>query len=109
MRHEGGRRNRISLSHYCIARLDLAFGLVAAYLVHAAGESSPGDLPKDTRAVALGARDEGHLRVLEDDLKEAGVPHRAIWEDGELYAIGIAPTADLSKIRRVTSTLPLIR
>lgn len=97
------------MSHYCIARLDLAVGLLAAYLVHAAGESSPGDLPKDTRAVALGARDEEHLRVLEEDLKRAEVPHKAIWEDGELYAIGIAPTADLTRIRRVTSSLPLIR
>lgn len=99
----------MDLSHYCITRLDLAFGLIAAYLVHAAGESSPGDLPDNTRAVALGARDEEHMRVLEEELKEAEVPHRAIWEDGELFAIGIAPTNDLSAIRRVTSCLPLIR
>jgi len=99
----------MSHSHYCITRSDLAIGLMAAYLIHAAGESSPGELPSDTRAVALVARDEEHIRVLEGELKEAGVSHRAIWEDGELFAIGISPTADLSQIRRVTSSLPLIR
>ena len=97
------------MSHYCITRADLAVGLMAAYLIHAAGESSPGELPKDTRAVALVARDEEHIRVLEDELKEAGVAHRAIWEEGELYAIGIEPTEDLVGIRKVTSSLPLIR
>lgn len=98
----------MNLSHYCITRADLAVGLMAAYLVHAAGESSPGELPENTRAVALEARDEEHLRVLEEGLKEAEVPHKAIWEDGELYAIGIEPTEDLGEIRKVTSSLPLI-
>lgn len=99
----------MSFSHYVITRTDLVIGLMAAYLVHAAGESSPGDLPEETRAVALAARDEEHLRVLEEELKMAKVPHRAIWDDGELFAIGIVPTSDLSTIRQVTSSLPLIR
>jgi len=99
----------MDLSHYCITRADLAVGLVAAYLIHAAGESSPGELPEGTRSVALAARDEEHIRIIENELKEADVPHKAIWEDGELFAIGIRPTDDLSRIRRVTSNLPLIR
>lgn len=39
-------------------------GLLAAQVVHAAGESSPGDLPEGTHAVVLAAEDQQHLRVL---------------------------------------------
>jgi hypothetical protein len=97
------------LSHYCIIREDLDLGLKAAYLIHAAGESSTGTLPPNTRAVALAARDEEHLRVLEDLLKRAEVDHHAVWEDEQLFAIGIEPTADLDRLRKVTSNLPLVR
>ena len=97
------------LSHYCIIREDLPFGQKAAYLIHAAGESSPGQLPKNTRAVALAARDEEHLRQLERQLEHASVEHAAIWEDDQLWAIGIRPTHDLGRLRKVTSSLPLIR
>lgn len=98
------------LSHYCIVRGDLEHGPRAAYLVHAAGESSPGNLPEDTRAVALQARDEAHVAELVDALTAAGVDHVPILEDdGHLYAIGIRPAHDLARIRRVCSSLPLVR
>lgn len=98
----------MSMSHYCIVRADLSHGLRAANLIHAAGESSPGELPEHTRAVALEARDEEHLLVLEEELRAAQVEHTPIREDGELLAIGLRPTQDLSRVRKVTSSLPLI-
>lgn len=98
------------LSHYCIVRGDVPRGLQAAYLVHAAGESSPGALPAGTRAVALHARDEPHIDALADQFREAGVPHEVVTEeDGHRYAIGIRPAADIAPIRPVTSALPLVR
>ena len=98
------------MSHYCIVKLGLGVGLTSAMLVHAAGESSPGNLPSDTRAVALGA-DEGALAFLAQKLEVAGVAHQRIEEDGELYAIGIAPVSgdELVVVQRATSSLPLIR
>lgn len=99
----------MSMSHYCIVRADLSPGVRAANLIHAAGESSSGQLPQNTRAVALEARDEEHLLVLEDQLREAEVPHQAIREEGQLFAIGIRPTEELFRVRKVTSSLPLIR
>lgn len=96
-------------SHYCIVRGDLPRGLQAAYLVHAAGESAIASMPPNTRAVALVARDEEHLRRLESQLVSAKVPHHAVCEEGILFSIGIAPTSALSAIRKVTSNLPLVR
>ena len=83
---------------------------MAAMLVHAAGESSPGNLPDETRAVALVA-DEGRLAFLAQKLEVAGIPHHRIEEDGELYAIGIAPVSgdELVVVQKATSSLPLIR
>lgn len=98
----------MSITHYCITRSDLYGGPKAAQLIHAAGESSTGSLPPNTRAIALTARDEDHLRTVETKLKDANIPHHAVWEDGVLFAIGIVPTDDLKEIRRVTSNLPLV-
>lgn len=94
-------------------RRDLSFGLQAANLVHAAGESSPGNLPHGTYAVALTARDEFELRALAERLVEAGVAHALIVESdaehaGQLMAIGIAP-AQRDGLRRFTSSFPLLR
>jgi hypothetical protein len=67
-----------------------------AQTIHAAGESSPGNLPPATRAVALAVPDEAALLRLEQELIAAGVAHRAIREpdapyNGALMAIGIVP------------------
>lgn len=97
--------------HYCVIRGDLPRGVLAAQLVHAAGESSPGNLPRGTVAVALAARNEAHLRRIEARLRWERVPHIAIREPdppwcGALMAIGIVPGP-----RRLESLkgLPLLR
>ena len=98
------------LKHICIVRRDLPVGLMAANLVHAAGESSPGNLPDGTRVVALHAVDEKHLRSLAQRLETREVQHHVIHEEGEMFAIGIKPLEDgnLGAVRKVTSSLKLV-
>lgn len=102
-----------NLTHYCIIRKDLPLGVFAAQLIHAAGESSPGNLPDHTFAVCLAARDEEHLLEIESKLLDQGIPHKAIREpdapwNGQLMAIGISP-CDRSVCKYVTSGLPLVK
>ncbi len=97
------------LSHFCVVRSDLPPGVRTAYVVHAAGESVRDPVPSGTRTVVLAARDEQHLRDVAKQLERHQVDHKAIWEDGVLFAVGVAPIADLTRVRRVTSTLPLVR
>lgn len=102
-----------SSTHYCIVRADLPRGVLAAQLIHAAGESSPGGLPKGTRAVALGARCELDLVRIERRLQQLGIDHRAIREpdppwDGALMAIGLVPVLDRTTLRRALRRLPLL-
>lgn len=85
----------------------------AANLVHAAGESSPGNLPSSTYAVALTCSDEAVLRSLAARLTAAGVRHRAIIESegehaGHLMAIGLEP-GDRRVLRKYVSSLPLLK
>lgn len=96
-----------------IVRSDLPLGFLAAQVVHAAGESSPGNLDPGTNAVVLGARDEAELAALERKLQRAGVPHVAIREpdppwNGALTAIGLIPIEDRSTVKRLLSSLPLL-
>jgi len=84
---------------------------VAAQIVHAAGESSPGNLSSDTYAVVLAAADEAELGALEHRLVAGGIGHRAIREPAmgnSLTAIGCAP-APKTNFRRWLSNLPLYR
>ena len=86
---------------------------MAAQLIHAAGESSPGNLSSGTYAIALAAESEIQLLAIEQRLISQNIPHAAIREsddpwNGQLMAIGIAP-CDRSVIRREVSQLPLIR
>jgi hypothetical protein len=95
-----------------IVRSDLAPGIRAAQIVHAAGESSPGNLPEGTFAIALAA-EPNELQDLAIRLSEAGIAHRNVRESdepysGELMAIGVFPQPR-SKLRRYFSTLPLVR
>lgn len=83
-----------------------------AQVCHAAGESSPGNLPAGTFAVVLSA-DKASLEALEGRLQLAGMPHRAIRENdppycGELLAIGICPTYK-REVKRFVSALPLLK
>jgi hypothetical protein len=85
---------------------------MAAQLIHAAGESSPGNLPTNTYAIALAARDEAHLLEIEAKLKERGIPHHPIREPdppwaGAIMSIGIPPV-HWREARRALSTLPLL-
>jgi len=101
-------------THYVVVREDLPRGVLAAQIVHAAGESSPGDLPDDTRAVVLAARNESHLADLESQMIRDGIPHRAIREPdppwgGQLMAVGVVPTSDRNTIKHITGSLRLLR
>lgn len=83
-----------------------------AQAVHAAGESSQGNIPDGTHAVVLGV-DAESLAQLEQRLQDASVPHRAIREsdapyNGELMAIGIQP-CQRSAVRKYLSSFPLLR
>ena len=85
-----------------------------AQTVHAAGESSCGDLPEGTIAVALSVPSEPALRQLAQRLADHGVPHRIIVENegpwaNPAMASGVAPTRDRARVRRLTSRLPLVR
>ena len=97
-----------------IVRGDLPRGTLAAQVVHAAGESSPGRLPPGTRAVVLAVRDVARLEQLERDLTRLAIPHHAIREPDPphlhaLMAIGIVPVADRGRVHPVTGQLPLLR
>lgn len=80
-------------------------------LIHAAGESSPGNLPSQTYAVALTCPDEDALRSLARALLVSGVGHRTIHEpdapwDGALMAIGLEP-GPKKEVGRHVARLPL--
>jgi hypothetical protein len=82
-------------------------------ICHAAGESSPGDLPADTYAVVLVCRDELHLALVADALETKGVELVRVREpdppyDGALMALGLRP-AKKEVLRRHLSCLPLLR
>jgi hypothetical protein len=81
--------------------------------VHAAGESSPGDLPEDTHAVVLAAEGEAALVAVKDRLARAGIAHVVIREpdapwNGALMAVGVAPGRK-EVLRKFLSSLPLLK
>lgn len=99
--------------HYVIVREDLPKGVQFAQVVHAAGESSPGNLAPNTHAVVLVAKDEPELLALEQELAREGFFHVAIREpdapwNGALMAIGLVPQ-DRKPLRKLLGRLPLIR
>jgi hypothetical protein len=94
-------------------RRDLPLGLLAAQVVHAAGESSPGEVPHSTHAVVLAVDGEPQLRAVASRLSGAGIAHTLIEEPdapwcGAAMAIGIAPCRK-EVVRRQLSALPLLR
>jgi hypothetical protein len=101
------------LFHYCVLRSDLPRGLAGAQLIHAAGESSPGNLPSGTHAVCLVVPGEKELQALEQQLRKGGVKFTSIIESdapytGQLMAIGCAPVGK-EVLKRFLSSLPLLR
>jgi len=88
-------------------------GLLAAQVTHAAGESSPGNLPEGTCAVVLGVTGPEALQLLKDSLERKGVPHKAVIENdqpysGQLMALGLVP-APKSKLKGLLRGYPLLR
>lgn len=104
------------LYHYTVVRADLPPGLQMAQVIHAAGESaSPRPMP-GTHAVALHARDEQHLAELAQRLYDAGIEHHCVFEadddpqyPGQMMAIGLYPTRDKDKVKKVLSSLPCVK
>lgn len=90
--------------------MDIPIGSQVAQVVHAAGESAfPRPVP-GAIAVALHARDELHLLQIADRLQAAGIPHHLVIEDdGQHMAIGVNPTTDRAAVRKVLSSLPLVK
>lgn len=102
-----------TLFHYVIVRNDLPVGMLAAQIVHAAGETSPGNLLSGTHAVVLGIDSEQELKSLSRKLRDANVPHKPIIENDPPYtdqwmAIGISP-APKSAIYPHVKRLNLVR
>jgi peptidyl-tRNA hydrolase len=98
--------------HYCIIRKDLPLGVLAAQLVHAAGESA-GVVPANTHAVVLSVPNEASLLQLEQALISQKILHSAIRErdppwNGALMAIGLPPQPK-TNIKRLLQKLPLLR
>lgn len=94
-------------------RADLPRGLQSAQIIHAAGTSSTGNLPEDTHAVSLVARDEVHLSLIAKRLRLAGVEFTTVREDvapyfGQLMALGLRPRRK-EEIRRHVSDLPKLK
>lgn len=101
------------IAHYCITRADIPHGNQAAQLIHAAGESSSGNLSPHTYAIALTARDEAHLDEISVRLDAEGIVHTRIVEndapyEGQLMAIGIPPQ-ERWRIHKHLSQLPLLK
>lgn len=93
-------------------RTDIPVGLAFAQLLHAAGESSDGNLKPGTYAVALAVADGEKLEVLANNLEHFGVPiHRVVESHGkyagQLMALGVTP-GPKSVRGRYLSNLPLV-
>lgn len=103
-----------TVAHYVVVRTDLPIGLMAAQIVHAAGESAQhGLLPPDAHAVVLAVPSEDALREVHARLELERVAHICITEndppfDGQMMAIGLVP-AKKEKLRKYLSSLPLLR
>lgn len=100
-------------AHYCITRADLSHGVQAAQLIHAAGESSPGNVHSGTFAYAKTAKDEKELRDLSYELFMAGIPHKCILEpdapwNGQMMAIGVCP-GPKTKLKKYFARFPLLK
>ena len=82
--------------------------------MHAAGETSPGNLDSGTYAIVLAAEDESHLIRIANELRNAVIPFKLIREpdppyNGAATAIGLWPTKDRKAVSRVLGNLTLFR
>lgn len=104
------------LAHYVVVRADLPHGSQVAQVVHCSGESASPRPTPGTIAIALHARDEAHLAQIAQSLFDAGIEHHCVFEadddptyPGQMMSIGLYPTRDRDKVRKVLSSLPLVR
>lgn len=89
-------------------RGDLSPGQQLAQTAHAVGETTSYRHPPNTIAVILRADNQAHLLQIRDKLIAAAIPHTLIAEcDGEAMAIGVEPTRERKRVRKVLSNLPL--
>lgn len=100
------------LTHCVIVRPNLGAGLLAAMVIHAAGESSPGNLPDTTHALALQARTVDELEAAVQLIRARGLRCVEVREpdapwNGALMAIGIEPV-ERARLRFLQH-LPLVR
>lgn len=91
----------------------MPIGNLAAQIVHAAGESSPGNLPENTRAVVLAAESERHLLRAHQRLTARSIPHVVIREpdkpfNGEATAIGVFPVTERKPVQRALDKFRLL-
>lgn len=92
----------------------MPLGNLVAQLTHAAGESSPGNLPPNTRAVVLAAENEAKLLRAHQRLEKRGIPHIVIREPdapfcGAATAIGVYPVRDRRPVRRALERFKLLK
>ena len=82
-------------------------------LIHAAGDSSSGNMPPHTFAIALTCSNEQALNELSHKLFLAGIAHKRIVESdapysGQLMALGLKPSWR-STLKKHLSSLPLLK
>lgn len=102
-----------TVTHYVVVREDLPQGLKLAQVIHAAGESSPGNVKSGTFAVCLTVKSERALVKLADDLRQAGVDFVLVFEpdapwNGAAMSLGVRPRRK-GDLRRHLSALPLAK
>ncbi len=95
-----------------VVRDDLPKGVLAAHILHAAGESGPA--PPGSIAVALAVSSEADLLHVAARLDACGVAYVLIREDAgtfanQVTAIGIPPVTDRTAIRKALSHLRLVK
>lgn len=100
------------MTHYCVTRADIPFGVQAAQLIHAAGQSVESKVPDGTYAIALHVQNEVELRKLSAKLTGAAIDHALIIEvdkpyTGQAMAIGIKPM-DRKLLKPFLSSLALV-
>ena len=101
------------LTQFIIVRSDLPLGMIAAQVAHAAGVGSERH-PPDVHVVVLAASDEDHLRSISQRLLDADVAQTLVQEVDPPYthqamSIGLELIRDRSSVKKVLSSLPLLR
>ena len=97
-----------------MVRADLPRGFQAGQIVHAVGESVSTPHPDGTYAIVLAVPDIKSLLDIRTALEDAEISHKLICEpdapwNGAPTCIGLAPTSDRKRVRKVLGRLPLLK